>query len=139
VTEHNEERNFNILLIEDNPADAFLTKEILLGSETASYEIAVLQDGVEALSYLCRIDGYEYAPKPDLILLDLNLPRMHGLDFLARIKATPNLNKIPVVILTTSESREDVLKAEELKADCYLAKPLDLESFESILARIYPC
>lgn len=139
MTEHNEERNLNILLIEDNPADAFLTKEILLGSETASYEIAVLQDGVEALSYLCRIDGYEYAPKPDLILLDLNLPRMHGLDFLARIKATPNLNKIPVVILTTSESREDVLKAEELKADCYLAKPLDLESFESILARIYPC
>jgi len=139
VTEHNEERNFNILLIEDNSVDAFLTKEILLGSETASYEIAVLQDGVEALSYLCRIDGYEYAPKPDLILLDLNLPRMHGLDFLARIKATPNLNKIPVVILTTSESREDVLKAEELKADCYLAKPLDLESFESILARIYPC
>ena len=139
MTEHNEERNFNILLIEDNPADAFLTKEILFGSETASYEIAILQDGVEALSYLCRIHGYEYAPKPDLILLDLNLPRMHGLDFLARIKATPNLNKIPVVILTTSESREDVLKAEELKADCYLAKPLDLDTFESILARIYPC
>jgi len=126
-------------LIEDNPADAFLTKEILFGSETASYEIAILQDGVEALSYLCRIHGYEYAPKPDLILLDLHLPRMQGFDFLARIKANPNLNKIPVVILTTSESREDVLKAEELKADCYLAKPLDLDTFESILARIYSC
>jgi len=139
VTEHNEERNFKILLIEDNSSDAFLTKEILSGSETASYEIAILQDGVEALSYLCRIHGYEYAPKPDLILLDLHLPRMHGFDFLARIKANPNLNRIPVVIFTTSESREDVLKAEELKADYYLAKPLDLDTFESILARIYPC
>ena len=95
-----------------------------------------MSDGVDALSYLHRRNGHEDAPKPDLILLDINLPRMHGFDFLTQIKADPELKTIPVCILTTSEAREDIEKAKELKAECYLIKPLDLEEFEKTFSRI---
>ncbi len=129
-------KSIRILLVEDSRVHAFLTRSILAESEKTSYEISTVKDGVEALSYLYRINGYEQAPKPDLIFLDLNLPRMHGFAFLARIKAEAELKTISVCILTSSESNADIEKAKELKADCYLIKPLDLEKFETTFAGI---
>jgi chemotaxis family two-component system response regulator Rcp1 len=128
--------SISILLVEDSPAHAFLTREILAESEKAFYEISTVKDGIEAISYLYRINGYEHAPKPDLILLDLNLPRMHGFAFLARIKTDAELKTIPVCILTASEARTDIKKAKVLNADCYLIKPLDLEKFETTFSGI---
>lgn len=124
-------KSISILLVEDSPAHAFLTREILAESKKNSYEISTVKDGVDALSYLHRIDGYAHVPKPDLIFLDLNLPGMHGFDFLARIKTDAELKTIPVCILTSSEARTDIKKAKALNADCYLIKPLDLEKFET--------
>jgi chemotaxis family two-component system response regulator Rcp1 len=129
-------KSIRILLVEDSPSHAFLTREILAESEKASYEIFTAKDGVEALSYLYKINGYEHAPKPDLIFLDLNLPRMHGFAFLARIKTDAELKTIPVCILTASEANADIEKAKELRADCYLIKPLDLEKFETTFSGI---
>ena len=123
-------------MVEDNQADALLTREILSETERVDYRVSTVSDGMEALSYLNRRNGHGDAPKPDLILLDINLPRMHGFDFLARIKADPELKTIPVCILTTSEAREDIEKAKELKAECYLIKPLDLEEFEKTFSGI---
>ncbi len=118
-------------MVEDNATDVFLTREILSESEKNFYKISTVKDGIEALVFLQRINGYEQSSQPDLILLDLNLPRMHGFDLLALIKTVPELKTIPVCILTTSESNVDIEKANELKADCYLIKPLDLEKFEA--------
>jgi two-component system response regulator len=129
-------KSVQILMVEDNPADVFLTQEIFYESEKASYEISTAKDGIEALSYLHNMNGYGSAPQPDLILLDLNLPRMHGFDFLAEIKTDSELKIIPVCILTTSDHEADIEKAKELGAECYLIKPLDLEEFESVFSRI---
>jgi CheY-like chemotaxis protein len=129
-------RSLRILLVEDSPAHAFLTREILAESNRTSYVISAVEDGVEALSYLYRINGYEQAPRPDLILLDLHLPRMHGFAFLARLKTDPELKKIPVCILTSSQSKTDIKKATALKATGYLLKPLDLEKFEKTFSGI---
>jgi chemotaxis family two-component system response regulator Rcp1 len=123
-------RKIKILMVEDNPMDALLTAEILSETEDVDYQVDTVSDGAEALAYLHKRNGYEDVPQPDLIILDLNLPRMHGFDFLAEIKREPGLKKIPVCILTTSEAEEDVEKARELHADCYLVKPLDIEEFE---------
>ena len=131
-----DQKKINVLMVEDNQADALLTREILSETEHVDYRVSTVSDGVEALSYLHRRNGYENASKPDLILLDINLPRMHGCDFLTRIKADPELETIPVCILTPSEAREDIEKAKELKAECYLIKPLDLEEFEATFSRI---
>ena len=131
-----DQEEINVLMVEDNQVDVFLTKEILSETEHVDYRVSTVSDGVEALSYLRRHNGYENAPKPDLILLDLNLPRMHGFDFLTRIKADPDLKTIPVCILTTSEAREDIEKAKELNAECYLIKPLNLQEFEAAFTRI---
>jgi two-component system, chemotaxis family, response regulator Rcp1 len=137
VTEDIEKRkSINILMIEDSPTDVFLTREILAESEKASYEISMAKDGIEALSYLRKTNGYGYSPKPDLLLLDLNLPRMHGFAFLSEIKADAELKTMPVCILTTSDAEADIEKAKELGAECYLIKPLDLGEFESIFFRI---
>ena len=127
-------KSVRILLVEDSPMHAFLTREILSKSEKASYEIFTVEDGIEALSYLCSINGYKHAP--DLIFLDLTLPRMHGFAFLARIKTDAELKTIPVCILTGSEANADIEKAKELRADCYLIKPLDLEKFETTFSGI---
>jgi CheY-like chemotaxis protein len=108
-----------ILLVEDNPADARLTREILA---VAGVELAVARDGVEALSALRSAD----AALPDLVLLDLNLPRMGGLEVLAEVKADPVLSSVPVVVLTTSRADRDVRRAYELHANAYVAKPLGL-------------
>lgn len=123
-------KRMSVLMVEDNAVDAYLTTEILSESEKTSYVVSTVRDGSEALSFLRRINSHKNAPRPDLIFLDLNLPGMHGLDFLDRIKTDPGLKGIPVCVLTTSESAEDVEKAKELNAECYLVKPLDLEKFE---------
>jgi chemotaxis family two-component system response regulator Rcp1 len=128
----------NILMVEDNPADSFLTVEILSESERNSYRTNIVRDGAEALLYLHKRNGYEKALRPDLILLDLNLPRLHGFDFLAKIKKEPELKDIPVCIFTTSEAQEDIKKAKELNADCYFVKPLNLSEFESEISGIVP-
>ena len=131
-----DQKRIDVLMVEDNRLDAFLTKEILSETDRVDYRVSTVIDGVEALAYLHKLNGYENAPKPDLILLDLNLPRMHGFDFLTRIKADPDLKTIPVCILTTSEAREDIEKAKELNAECYLIKPLNLQEFEATFTRI---
>jgi len=128
-------KKINVLMVEDNPADAFLTKEILSESENAAYQITTINDAVNALAFLHKLNGFEDAPRPDLILLDLNLPKMHGLDFLARIRDDKYLTTMPVVILTTSEFGGDMERARELGVRGYLAKPIDLDEFESVILR----
>ena len=123
-------------MVEDNEVDVYLTREILSETERAMYQLSAVKDGFEALSYLQKRSGCKNAPQPDLILLDLNLPRMHGFDFLARIKAEPELKTIPVCIFTTSETKEDMEKAKMLRADCYLIKPMNLQEFEETFAGI---
>lgn len=124
-------REVNILLVEDNAADVLLTKEILSESEGTSYQISVARDGADAISYLRKMDGHGHEPRPDLILLDLNMPRMHGLDLLSRIKKDSELQSIPVCVLTTSVAVSDREGARESGAECYLTKPLDLDELES--------
>jgi len=129
-------KRVNILMVEDNYLDALLTREILSDTDRADYQVSTVKDGVEALAYLHGLNGYENSPRPDLIILDLNLPRMNGFDFLARIKKETGLKTIPVCILTTSEATEDIEKAKELQTDCYLIKPLDLKEFEEVFSGI---
>jgi two-component system, chemotaxis family, response regulator Rcp1 len=117
-----------ILLVEDNPGDVRLTKEAMKEGKIVN-RIHVACDGVEALDFLYRRGEFAEAPKPDLILLDLNLPRKDGREVLAEIKQDPRLKSIPVVILTTSEAEQDIVKTYELHANCYLTKPVDLEQF----------
>jgi two-component system response regulator len=127
----------NILMVEDNPMDALLTVEILSESEKISYQTDIVKDGIEAISYLHKRNGYEKTLRPDLILLDLNLPRLHGFDVLTKIRTEPKLKTIPVCIFTTSEAEGDIEKAKELKADCYFIKPLNLDEFESRISGIF--
>jgi len=117
-----------ILLIEDNPGDVRLTKEAMKEGKLAN-RIHVACDGVEAMEFLKRQGEFADAPRPDLILLDLNLPRKDGREVLAEIKQDPCLKRIPVVILTTSEAEQDIVKTYELHANCYLTKPVDLQQF----------
>jgi chemotaxis family two-component system response regulator Rcp1 len=124
-----------ILLVEDNAGDARLLREVLLGVNN-SIHLRVVSDGVEAMAFLNRESQYVRAPRPDLILLDLNLPRMDGREVLARMKADPKLKAIPVIILTTSNSEEDILNSYELHASCYVCKPGQLEEFEILVKSI---
>lgn len=124
----------NILMVEDNRLDALLTSEILSESEKNLYRIKEVKDGIEAIAHLRRCSNSGSA-LPDLILLDLNLPRMNGFDFLKEITKTEDLKTIPVFILTTSSDEEDVEKVQEF-VDSYLLKPLDLEEFETAVSRI---
>jgi len=128
-------RAVEILLVEDNPGDVFLTQEVLRGS-TVPTRLSVAEDGVEALAMLRREGKYAGAARPDLILLDLKLPRKDGLEVLAEIKADPVLRRIPVVVLTTSDAPDDVLKAHDLQASCYVTKPEDMEQFVRVLKSI---
>ena len=125
-------RNFEILLVEDNPGDVRLTREALDEGQSRS-TLSVASDGVEALAFLRREGRYADAPRPDLILLDLNLPRMGGREVLAAIKADEQLRRIPVVILTTSTDDRDVSSAYNLHANCYIAKPVDFEQFIGVI------
>lgn len=128
-------RPIEILMVEDNPGDVRLTQEALKGGKIWN-EINVVCDGVAALDYLLRVPPYENAVRPDLVLLDLNLPRKDGREVLAAIKANPSLMTIPVVILTTSQAEEDVVRAYNLHANCYVTKPVDFEQFTRIVQAI---
>lgn len=124
-----------ILMVEDNEGDAFLTKELLKEAKVSNV-IHIVRDGVEAMGFLHKEGMYSGAPTPDLILLDLKMPRMDGHEVLARIRADPKLECIPVVILTSSEADEDVLRAYKHKANCYVTKPVGLEQFSKIVRSI---
>ena len=127
-----EGRPIEILLVEDNPGDARLTMEALKDAKVRNH-IATVGDGVEAMSFLRRKDTYADAPRPDLILLDLNLPRKDGREVLAEVKTDPDLKRIPVVVLTTSTAEEDILKTYDLHANCYITKPVGLGQFVNIV------
>jgi chemotaxis family two-component system response regulator Rcp1 len=124
-----------ILLVEDSPADVRLTKEALL-EEKLHNNLSVVNDGVEALAYLRREGKYSKALRPDLILLDLNLPRKDGREVLKEIKNDDSLKTIPVVVLTISKAEEDVLKTYNLHANCYITKPIDLNQFSKVVKSI---
>lgn len=124
-----------VLLVEDNPGDVRLTKEALKEGKLLN-QLTVVGDGVEALSFLRKQGIYADAPQPELILLDLNLPKKDGREVLAEIKADPNLRRITVVVLTTSSSEEDILKIYDLHANCYITKPVDLEQFMGVVKSI---
>jgi CheY-like chemotaxis protein len=124
-----------ILLVEDNPGDVRLTIEALKEGKILN-EVRVVEDGVEALDFLHRAGKYADAPPPDLILLDLNLPRKDGREVLAEIKEDEQLKKIPVVVLTTSAAERDILRAYNLHANCYITKPVDLEQFIHVVQLI---
>ena len=128
-------KSINILLVEDNPGDADLAREALSGSKMHN-RLQVVDDGEKALAYLRREGSYQDAPRPDLILLDLNLPKKDGRQVLAEIKSDPGLMRIPVVILTTSRAEEDVLKSYNLHANCYITKPIDLGQFLRVVRSI---
>ncbi len=125
-----------ILLIEDNPGDARLTTEALKEAKVRN-KIHHVDDGVEALAFLRRQGKYAAVQRPDLILLDLNLPRKDGREVLAEIKADERLRRIPVVILTTSQAEEDILRAYNLNANCYVSKPVDLDHFIKVVQTIH--
>jgi CheY-like chemotaxis protein len=124
-----------ILLVEDSPSDADLTIEAL-GEARVVNHLHVVEDGVEAMAFLRRTGQYQDAPRPDLILLDLNLPRKDGREVLAEIKADPELATIPVVVLTTSAADEDILRSYQLHANCYVTKPVGFEEFLQIVKSI---
>ncbi len=124
-----------ILLVEDNPGDARLAREALRDSKIRN-SLSHVKDGLEALAFLRREGAHAEAPRPDLILLDLNLPRMDGRELLAEIKRDADLKRIPVVILTISENEEDVLRTYNLHANCYITKPLDLGQFLKVVRSI---
>lgn len=124
-----------ILLIEDNPGDVRLTREALKEGKIRN-NLSAVGDGVEALAFLCRQGKYSGAPRPDIILLDLNLPKKDGREVLAEIKKDPKLKRVPVVVLTTSHAEQDVLKAYNLHANCYITKPVDLNQFMKVVRSI---
>jgi CheY-like chemotaxis protein len=124
-----------ILLAEDNPGDVRLTREALKAAKVNN-TLHVVEDGVETMAFLHREGEYADAPRPDVILLDLNLPRKDGREALAEIKSDPDLRAIPVVILTSSELEDDVIKAYDLHANCYTTKPVELDQFLHIVKAI---
>jgi CheY-like chemotaxis protein len=124
-----------VLLVEDSPGDVRLTREALREAN-ASIRLHVATDGVEAMSFLRREGTHVNACRPDLILLDLNLPKMDGREVLAHIKADDGLRTIPTIVLTTSEAEGDVVKSYQLRANCYLSKPVQLDAFESLVKSI---
>lgn len=122
----------HILLVEDSPSDADLLLEVM-EEATISKQLYVVEDGVEAIAFLRRQGQYANAPRPDLILLDLNLPRKDGREVLAEVKTDRDLGMIPVVVLTTSAANEDIRKAYELHANCYMTKPTGLDDFVQLV------
>jgi len=125
----------HILLVEDNPIDVLVTKEALMAS-SSNNNIYTVSDGVEALEFLYRSGKFSSAPKPDLIFLDLNLPKKDGREVLLDIKADPVLKRIPVIILTTSKADEDINRSYDLHANCFITKPVDLDRFVLVIKTI---
>jgi len=126
---------FKILLIEDSPADVRLTREALIDAKLI-HELFVINDGVEALTFLYQKDEHKDAPRPDIILLDLNLPKKDGREVLEEIKTNDALKSIPIVVLTTSQAEEDILRSYNLHANCYVTKPVDITKFTEIIKSI---
>lgn len=124
-----------ILLVEDNPGDVRLTIEALKDGKMDN-PLDAVRDGIEALAYLRQEGIYADTPLPDLILLDLNLPRMDGREVLAAIKEDPRLRQIPVVVLTTSRAEQDIVKSYHLHANCFITKPVDLDQFVEVVRGI---
>jgi chemotaxis family two-component system response regulator Rcp1 len=124
-----------ILMVEDNPGDVRLTQEALKEGKVLN-NMHVAEDGVEAMAFLRREGKYADVPRPDVILLDLNLPRKDGREVLAEIKEDPNLRRIPVVVLTVSKAEEDILKTYDLNANCYIIKPINLDQFIKVVKSI---
>ena len=125
----------DILLVEDNPGDVRLTLEALKEGKVRNH-LSVVGDGVEALAFLLQEGKYADAPRPDLILLDLNLPKKGGREVLMEIKNYEHLKQIPVVVLTTSNAEKDILRAYELYANCYITKPVDFDQFTKVVRSI---
>ena len=128
-------KSITILMVEDNATDVMITKEALAHAKVLN-SLHVVDDGIDALDFLHRRGKHAKAPRPDLILLDLNMPRKNGQEVLAEIKADDNLKHIPVVILTTSKAEEDVLRAYGLFANCYVVKPVDFDVFAEVVRSI---
>ncbi len=128
-------KGIQVLLVEDNPGDVRLTQEAFKDAKVI-LELHVARDGVEAMEFLQQQPPFEHSPRPDLILLDLNLPRKDGREVLAEVKSDPSLKTIPVVILTTSASDADVEKSYLLHANCYISKPVDMEGFLNVVQSI---
>jgi CheY-like chemotaxis protein len=124
-----------VLLVEDDPGDVLMTREALQDYKVKN-NLHVVNDGEQALAFLRNEGDYQDAPSPDLILLDLNLPRRDGREVLAEVKADERLRRIPVVVLTTSEAEEDVLRSYDLHANAYITKPVDFERFVSVVRHI---
>jgi CheY-like chemotaxis protein len=135
MNEFTSSRPVEILLVEDNPGDARLTREALNEAKIRN-NLHHAMDGVEALAFLRREGQHAEAPRPDIILLDLNLPRKDGREVLAELKADATLCTIPVVVLTTSEAEQDIVRSYQLHANCYITKPVDLEKFLAIVRAI---
>ena len=135
MTERGECQPVHVLLVEDDPGDVLMTKEAFEHYKLRNV-LHVVTDGEQALHFLRRTGGYADAPRPGLILLDLNLPRLDGLEVLAELKADPVLKVIPVVILTTSQAQQDVLRSYVLHANAYVSKPVDFETFMEVIRQI---
>ena len=129
------ERPANFLLVEDNPGDVRLTQEALK-SHKANNNLHVVPDGEEAMAFLHRRGTYQSAPRPDIILLDLNLPKKDGREVLAEIKSDPDLKAIPVVVITSSEAEQDIIKSYNLNANFYVTKPVNLGQFIKVVQSI---
>ena len=125
----------DVLLVEDDPGDVVLIKEAFEYNKVHN-ALHVVSDGVQALDFLYRRDGHENAPRPDLVLLDLNLPRKDGREVLEEVKADPDLRTIPIVVLTTSEAEEDILRSYDLHANAYVTKPVDFDRFIEVVRLI---
>ena len=121
-------QQFEILLVEDNPGDVFLTQEAFR-ERNITHRLSVVEDGEQAIRFLRREGEYQEAPRPDLILLDLNLPRKGGHELLGDVKADERLRHIPIIVLTTSDAEQDISQAYKLHANCYLTKPIQIEDF----------
>ena len=133
--DHLQKRPIEILLVEDNPGDADLAREALENGKLLN-NLYVVEDGEKAMAFLKNEGQYAALPRPDLVLLDLNLPRKDGREVLAEIKADDDLKRIPVVILTTSAAEEDILRSYNLHANCYVTKPIDLNQFLKVVKSI---
>ena len=124
-----------VLLVEDDPGDVLMTREALADGQVSN-TLHVVSDGIAAMDFLHKRGEHAEAPTPDLMLLDLNLPRMDGREVLAAVKGDPELRQIPIVVLTTSESEEDVLRSYELHANAYVTKPVDFDRFIEVVRQI---
>jgi two-component system, chemotaxis family, response regulator Rcp1 len=128
-------RPLSVLLVEDDPGDVLIAREAMAAGQLST-TLDVVTDGREAMAYLRRENGYSDARRPDLILLDLNLPRMSGHEVLAEVKNDPQLRRIPVVVLTTSQAHEDIAKSYELHASVHVSKPVDFDDFAGVVKQI---